>query len=156
MPTCNTCRSFYTSKGKCDKSTGLKMNACSTYAEGRPFQPKFNGKKLNEVKFDRTIDQAWAFWVNDTTVLILMWAVDHNDYGHFRVFMLGMDDNGVITKQYSAGTRAPAFLGEVVAKGPGLNDVWSSFGFEDADIVDHEGNITNKPREIKIYPSRTD
>lgn len=156
MPLCRECRKFFTVKGKCEKSKGLKRKACDQFAAGRPFQPKFSGKKLSEVKFDPKKNQAWSFWINDTDVLVLAWQVDHNDYGHFRTYMMALDDQGVITKQFTAKQSAPAFAGEVVVKGPGQNDVWASFGFEDRDIQDSEGNVTNKPREVKIYPRRRD
>ena len=154
---CRNCRLFLDQHGVvCEASTGLDMLACKKFKAGPVFSPHFNDKPIKEIKFDSTTPGAWAFWIDETHALLLVWDVDHNQYGHFRTFLLGVDDNGVIKKKYTPHTALPAFFGELAVKGPNSNDIWSSYGYEDADEVDGEGNIINKPREVKLYPQRDD
>jgi len=153
---CKECKFFATQGPRCPLSTGLNMVACDKFKEGRPYRPAFHGKQINDIDFDPTQPSAWSFWVADNQALLLAWELDHNDYGHFRVFLLGFNDDGVINKHFTASQTLPAFHGEVVVKGPAENDVWASYGFEDADNKDAEGNVVNKPREVKIYPARKD
>jgi len=154
--TCRECRKFFGKKGKCPESKGLNMKTCRKFAKGRPFRPDFKGKVLNEIKFNPLEENAWIFWISDVTAMTMTWELDHNQYGHFRCFMIGVDDDGLITKQFTPRSKASAFLGEIVVKGPGQNDLWASYGHEDADQLDREGNVTNKPREVKLYPKRKD
>ena len=154
--TCRECRKFFGKKGKCLESKGLSMKACRKFAAGRPFRPDFKGKILNEIKFNHTEENAWIFWISDVTAMVVTWELDHNQYGHFRIFMIGVDDAGVITKQFTPKSKASAFLGEIAVKGSGQNDLWASFGYEDEDQLDRERNVINKPREVKIYPKRED
>jgi len=154
---CRNCCLFLSSEGKvCSTSKGLEATACEEFKPGPVFRPKFNGKQVKTLGFDAAEPTAWAFWIDETRALLLAWEVDQNQYGHFRAFLIGVDDEGVIKKKYTPRTALPAFFGEVVVKGPNSNDIWSSYGYEDADQVDTEGNITNKPREVKLYPQRDD
>lgn len=153
---CGGCKLFLGRKGKCPDTAGLKMKACRRFKAGRPLAPRFRGALAKEVKFDPDKPAVWSFWINDRQVMVLGWDVDHNQYGHFRALLLGLDDQGLITKQFTADQQAPAFHGEVAVKGAGENDLWLSFGYEDADEVDHEGNNTNKPREVLLRPRRRD
>jgi len=132
------------------------MSACGDFKAGRPFAPKFRGTKPQDLKFDPEKPAAWSFWISDHQVMMMAWELDHNQYGHFRCFMMSMTDDGVETKQFAPGSASPAFAGEVVVKGPRENDLWRSFGHEDEDQFDMEKNLINKPREVKIYPSRKD
>lgn len=154
---CKECEFFAKPPGpRCPLSTGLEMKACKKFKAGRPYQPKFRGGKLQEVKgFDPEKTSAWAFWVSTTQALLVVWDIDKNNYGHFRVFLVGVGDNGVINKQFAENQNIPAFVGEVAVKGPGENDIWSSYGYEDDDIKDAEDNVVNKPREVKIFPARS-
>lgn len=140
----------------CATATGLNMVACDEFTAGPVFRPRFDKKAITEVKFDATHSAAWSFWIDATQALFLVWDVDHNQYGHFRTFLIGVDDQGVVKKKYTARTELPAFFGEIAVRGPNSNDIWSSYGYEDADEVDSEGNIVNKPREVKLYPQRDD
>lgn len=154
---CRECSHFLNQKGaRCSLSTGLNMVACDKFQEGRPFRPKFNGKSVQEIDFDPEQSAAWSFWIKSDLVMMLVWDVDHNRYGHFRCFLLGLDDAGVVQKQFSEMKSAPAFMGEIVCKGLAENDIWSSFGYEDEDLRDAEGNLINKPREVKLFPRRDD
>lgn len=154
--TCRECRKFFGKRGKCPDAKQLSQKACRKFAAGRPFRPDFKGKVLNEVKFNPLEENAWIYWISDVMAMVMTWELDHNQYGHFRIFMIGVDDNGIVTKQFTPRKPAPAFLGEVVVKGSGQNDLWASYGYEDADQLDREQNVTNKPREVKIYPKRAD
>lgn len=153
---CRECRLFLGAGKRCEISKGLDAKACDDFKPGRPFAPKFHGRKVKEIKLDPQEPGAWAFWISDYQVLMVAWELDHNQYGHFRCFMMTLNDDGVETKQFSANVPAPAFAGEVVVKGARENDLWSSFGYEDDDEFDLEGNLINKPREVKLYPARED
>lgn len=154
---CRHCRLFLSSNGsKCAASAGSSSDTCSDFSEGRPFVPTFHGRPVQDVKFDPEKPAAWSFWISDRQVLMVAWEVDHNQYGHFRCFLMRLGANGVETKPFAPRASAPAFAGEVVVKGPKENDLWRSFGYEDEDEFDVEQNLINKPREIKLFPSRED
>ncbi|KKM18745.1 hypothetical protein LCGC14_1662600 [marine sediment metagenome] len=154
---CSGCRLFLRPDGSlCRDTKGLNHRACTEFKAGRPFAPRFHGHQAKEIKFDPEQPQAWSFWVSDQQVLLMAWELDHNQYGHFRCFIMTLTDDGVETKPFAPGSIGPAFTGEVVVKGSRENDLWRSFGHEDEDQFDLERNLINKPREVKIYPSRKD
>lgn len=132
------------------------MAACKNFKPGRPFQPKFHGQRVQEIEFDPEVPQAFSLWHSDNQCLMLAWELDHNGYGHWRVFLLGFDKNGIVKKRYTSSRALPAFYGEVQVKGPGRNDLWASAGYEDPDATDSEGSVYNKPREVKLLPTRHD
>jgi len=153
---CRECRLFLGAGKLCEVSKGLDAKACRDFKPGHPFAPKFHGTKVKEIKFDPTVAAAWSFWISDRQVMMMAWELDHNQYGHFRCFLMTVTDGGIEVKPFTSGSAVPAFTGEVVVKGAHANDLWRSFGYEDEDEFDLEGNLINKPREIKIYPARED
>jgi len=86
--------------------------------------------------------------------LAIAWDMDNHGYGFWRIQQIGMVNGELVTKELRKGEVGAAFHGEVSVIGAGANDLYTSDGFEDADIVDSEGNVLNKIREIRIYPKR--
>jgi hypothetical protein len=87
--------------------------------------------------------------------LAVAWDLDNHGCGFWRIQQIGLVDSALVTKELRRGEVGAAFYGEVSVVGAGNNDLYTSDGFEDADVVDHEGNVINKIREIRIYPKRT-
>jgi hypothetical protein len=87
--------------------------------------------------------------------LAVAWDMDHHGYGFWRIQQIGMSNGELVTKELRKGEVGAAFHGEVSVVGAGNNDLYTSDGFEDDDVLDHEGNVLNKVREIRIYPKRT-
>lgn len=154
---CSSCRRFCSPVGTvCPDSKGLEYRACARYKKGHPFTPKIKGSSTRDVKFDPAVPCSWTFWISPHQVLLMMWDLDHNQYGHFRQFMIELDDHGVVKNQFTLRQSKPAFAGEIVAGGPRGNDLWRSFAHQDENQVDQEGNLINKPLELKLYPTRKD
>lgn len=154
--TCQQCRDLFADGTRCPNSKGPTAAACKKFRPGRPYRPKFHGQRVQDVEFDPDVPQAFSFWHSDDQCLMLAWEVDHNGYGYYRLFLLGFDSDGVVTKKFTKRKKMPAFYGEVRVKGPGQNDLWASSGFEDPDATDLEGNTYNKPREVELLPKRND
>lgn len=154
MKRCSNCRLFLGSTGeRCERSEGLQ-STCKDHEAGHPFHPHFQDSPIDEIEFNPEEPGAWSFWIGEDQVLMLVWEIDHNLYGHFRIFMVELDDKGVVRKQFSVDTVAPEFSGSVSVKGPKGNDLWASFDCRDDDQIDGDGNVVNKPREVKVYPRR--
>jgi len=153
---CRDCRKFLGQGELCSRTEGLNGDVCEMFEPGKPFAPSFQGVPITEFEFDPTQPAAWSFWISSDQVMMIAWELDRDQYGHFRCFLMQITDDGIKQKQFTPTTSAPAFAGEVVVKGTNQNDLWNSFGFEDEDEFDLEGNLINKPREVKIYPARED
>ena len=115
---------------------------------------KVHGKEATVVEVDEPI--AWVFFTSEDQFLILSWEVDHNEYGHWRFQLGALKDGKPVMKEFSPGVSLPAFYGEVKINGVGTNELWSSYGVEDPDVKDAEGNVINKPRDVRLYPKRDD
>ncbi len=153
---CRSCQLFCPTGRVCPESNGLDSKACSRFKKGHPFTPNVRGSKTRDVKFDPTKPGSWTFWLSSHQVLLMVWELDHNEYGHMRQFMIELDDDGVVMNQFTTRGTSPAFCGEIVAKGPRGSDLWRSFAHQDEDQYDPEGNLVNKPMELAIYPTRED
>jgi len=159
---CHECSRFIdpVTQQRCPNSGGPGQLAqkCD-FQEGRPYRPLFHGRPVQDVPFKPERPTAWSFWFGPQQCLMLTWNVDqsdHNQYGHFDCYLMGLDNDGLITKEYVAGRREAAFYGEVAIKGAANNDLWASFGYEDDDQRDHEGSVLNKPRAVQLRPKRKD
>jgi len=132
------------------------MEACNGFKAGYPFQPKYRGKSVVPIEFDPNESCGWAFWTSPRRMLLLLWEVDEDGHGCWKLLQLAFNKKGLVTKVMRDGEApSPAFVGEVIVKGSGENDLWASAGFEDADELDYEQNVTNKPREVLIVPARS-
>jgi hypothetical protein len=87
--------------------------------------------------------------------LAIAWDMDNHDCGFWRIQQIGLVNGELVTKELRKGEVGAAFYGDVSVIGAGSNDLYTSDGFEDDDIVDQEGNVLNKIREIRIYPKRS-
>lgn len=87
--------------------------------------------------------------------LAIAWDMDNHGYGFWRIQQIGLINGELITKELRKGDVGAAFYGEVSVVGAGSNDLYTSDGYEDDDVLDHEGNVLNKVREIRIYPKRS-
>lgn len=159
--TCGRCKYLFTEYrgvGECfqiGKSTGMQAKACREFKEGLPLNPTFKGKKSREVKFDPTKPVSFVLRSSDTQILALMWDVDREGYGHWRIKQIGLSaTEGPVTKEFSEGNDGIAFYGDITVVGARQNELWRADGFDDDDERDEEKNVVNKPTEVRIYPRR--
>lgn len=153
--TCKECGLRFHGGLRCGDSKRDAQRACARFVEGRPLRPYHNGRPIKEVEFDPEESDAWIFWTGDNQAMLLFWEVDENGYGVFKLKQIGLDHNGIITKQFRGDEeRQPAFYGEVIVHGAGANSLYSSAGYEDEDQLDFEGNVSNKPGSVQIRPTR--
>ena len=98
---------------------------------------------------------AWFF--HDGVIgLLLEWNVDAGHYGSYTVKLVGMSGDKPLTMKINARDEILEFHGDISVKGSGTNDLFASFGPDDANVLDHEGTVVNKPRCIVIAPKRND
>ena len=87
--------------------------------------------------------------------MAVAWDLDDAGNGFWRVMAVGFDEQGgMLLKEIQKDKTSVAFYGDISVVGAGRNDLFTSDGYEDDDIVDAEGNVVNKATEIHIYPSR--
>ena len=158
---CATCGQLFAGGKRCKGSLNRDGSdrpraRCNHYQEGKPCRLRHNGQPATEINFDPAKPQMFVLWENRERALVLSWKIDHNLKGSWVVQLLGLDRDGPIKKQFDSDTTSLAFCGEVQVKGPGQNDLWASFGYEDPDEYDQEGNLLNKPREIWIHTHQED
>ena len=155
--TCRECGLLFHGGIRCIESKRDDQKECNRFAAGRPLRPYSRGRPIQEIEFDPEEPHAWMFWTGDDRVLLMFWEVDDNRYGAFKLQQIGLDHNGVVTKQFrNDGAPQPAFYGEVIVHGSGANSLYSSAGFEDEDQRDFEGTVLNKPGSVQIRPTRKD
>jgi len=121
-------------------------------------------KVLNKLKFKRRkpkiieTDGAQLITIVSTELpdqcLAVAWDTDDSGYGFWRIQHVGIMRSKIVSKELRPGEPTPAFYGDVCIKGAGGNDLHTGFGYEDDDIIDEEGQVTNKPLEINIFPVR--
>jgi hypothetical protein len=129
--------------------------ACKDFKEGLPLNPTFKGKKAREVKFDPTQPTSFVLRSSDNQILALMWDVDREGYGHWRIKQIGLSPTeGPVMKMFSEGKDGIAFYGDITVVGARQNELWRADGYEDDDLRDEEENVVNKPTEVRIYPRR--
>ncbi len=156
---CENCTLLFHGGVRCTDSKEDTQTACERFGAGRPLRPYYKGRPITEVAFEPEESAAWSFWSSDQQILILFWEVSDHEYGYgrWRLQVVGLDHDGIVTQKLRADEAAqPAFYGEIMVKGSGDSDLWSSAGYEDRDQTDFDGNVTNKPREIVIAPTRKD
>lgn len=158
---CGKCKYLFTkygNKGDCyynEESSGMDMVACKNFKEGPPLVPTFKGKRAKIVTFDTKKPTAFIFQSSDRQFLALMWQSDKDGYGYWRIKQIGLSEkDGPITKQLTPDKEDTAFYGEVAVVGARETDLYRTDGYEDDDVKDEDGNITNKPVEIRIFPRR--
>jgi len=115
----------------------------------------FGKKASNKIDYDPEVKTSFLFQGDGTHVLAVAWDIDDTEHGFWRITVIGFDEKGkMLTKQIQKDKTSIAFFGDISIVGAGRNDLYTSDGYEDADVIDEEGNIVNKATEINIYPSR--
>ena len=115
----------------------------------------FAGNDAKVVEVSPTDRELVLLRHGECQALAVAWDLDNHDHGFWRIQQIGLVNGELVTKELRRGEMGAAFYGEISVIGAGSNDLYTSDGFEDDDIVDHEGNVLNKVREIRIYPKRS-
>ena len=159
--TCENCIYLYARHGKKGPCWGIKTTktnkrACRSYKEGKPFIPTFDKRQAKPIVLPDGEPQAFVLYTSNRQALVVAWTKDLTGRWHWSIRLVGMKPTGGLYRKLFEKDQAPlaAFHGEIEVVGPGLSSLFSSFGFEDVDELDEDGNIVNKPREIKIYPAQ--
>jgi hypothetical protein len=98
---------------------------------------------------------AFIIYNADDSALVVTWVVGPNGVGFWKINQVGIKPGGgIATKDFEKDNTQAAFCGSLSVVGPGTTDLFTSYGYWDDDQVDEEGNIVNKPREIRIYPEK--
>lgn len=119
--------------------------------------PTFRGEKAKLVPMGEEGTQSFVFSCCDDQLLHLAWDVDLEGYGFWRARLIGLENGSPVKKAFrSEKPERVAFYGSVAVSGPAGNDLFDSFGFDDDDFLDHEGNVVNKPTEVLLRPYRED
>lgn len=104
------------------------------------------------IEFDPTLRQVFVLSGEPDQMLVLAWDMDDAGYGFWRIKTLGVKNDAVITKEFEPGQSTAAFFGEATAVGAQQTELWHSFGYQDDDRRNEDGVVTNKIKEIRIYP----
>jgi len=158
---CENCMYLYSRHGKKGPCWGTKTDkptkrACRSYKEGKPFVPTFDKRQAKTIILPEGEPQAFIFYTSNLQALVAAWTKDLTGRWHWSIKLVGIKHTGGLYCKLFEKDQKPlaAFHGEMEVLGPGLSSLFSSFGFEDVDELDEDGNIVNKPREIKIYPAQ--
>jgi hypothetical protein len=116
------------------------------------------GQKPQVVSFGAETPTTWLLLPEGQAIgLLIQWQVDVNRYGQYHLTLIGYEDGAVPQKPLLRnGVLLPAFFGDVSVRGSGRNDLFSSYGYEDPDLVNEEGVVINKPQVVVLSPLRKD
>lgn len=117
-----------------------------------PIIINFGGEEAQPIEFDPTKKQAFVLIGYPNQMLVVAWDIDQSGFGGWRIKAVGIDGETLVLKEFEEGKPTPAFFGDISVVGASNTDLYTSFGYEDQDISDEDGNIVNKPIEIKIRP----
>lgn len=115
---------------------------------------KFGDKAATVIEIDPVNKELIILKHGTEQALAVAWDVDPSGYGFWRIQQVGFEFGDLVVKELRKGDIAAAFHGEVSVVGAGNNDLFTSNGYEDDDVVDVEGNVVNKVREVRVYPKR--
>ncbi len=121
-----------------------------------PVVVSFGEKPPHNIQFDPEEKQAFLLSGHADHMLVVAWDVDEGGRGKYRIKVVGIEDGELIKKELEPGNASAAFFGEVSVVGAKQTDLWASFGYEDEDLKDADGNIFNKVKEIQIKPKGED
>lgn len=117
----------------------------------------FAGSDAKTIELDPAQKHLLTIQCHDDQFLAVAWEIDDSGYGYWRIRQVGVGDAGkIIKKELKPGKPAAAFYGEAAVVGAGGNDLFTSYGYEDRDQHDAEGNVVNKIQEVRIFPKRDD
>jgi hypothetical protein len=114
----------------------------------------FAGRGAKVVDIDPETKELLILKHGQQQALAVAWDVDPSGYGFWRIQQVGVENGTLVTKELKKGDEGAAFYGEVSVVGAGGNDLFTSDGYEDLDVVDTEGNVLNKVKEIRVFPKR--
>jgi hypothetical protein len=118
----------------------------------QPIEISFGGTDANVISFDPLERQAFVLAGVPGHLLVVAWDIDKAGFGGWRIKAVGVEKDEIITKEFETGKRSAAFYGDVSVVGASHNDLFTSFGYEDQDVKDEDGNVVNKVKEIRIRP----
>ncbi|MFA5135258.1 MAG: hypothetical protein WC505_05770 [Patescibacteria group bacterium] len=98
---------------------------------------------------------AW-FIHNGSAGLLIEWHAESGSYGSYSIRLVGIENEKPVIRKINEKDHVLEFYGEIAVKGSGNNDLFASFGPDDADQRDQEGTVVNKPRSVVISPKRVD
>lgn len=117
----------------------------------------FGDKDAHVVKVDPNQKKLIVVQCQEDQFLAVAWDIDDAGYGFWRIRQIGCTPDGeFVKKELTPGKPAVAFYGEAALVGAGGNDLYTSYGYEDADEQDVEGNVVNKIQEVRVFPKRED
>jgi len=117
-----------------------------------PIVINFGGEEATPVEFDPDKRQAFVLVGYPGQLLVVAWDIDESGFGGWRIKAVGVEGDEVVTKEFEADKSAPAFYGDISIVGAAETDLYASFGYEDMDVKDEDGNVVNKAKEIRIRP----
>jgi len=124
-----------------------------TSKERTPIVINFGGENAQHVEFDPTKKQAFVLVGYPGQLLVVAWDIDQSGFGGWRIKAVGVKKSGeLVQKEFEKGKPTAAFYGDVSVVGAAQTDLYTSFGYEDMDVTDDDGNIVNKPLEVRIRP----
>lgn len=127
-----------------------KKKACKKYKQGPPFVPSFDGRMSKVVTFNPEKTSSFTFYTNEDRCLVLTWDAKGK---YWRVHAVTIDEaGGLVSKQFGPEEYGVAFTALVELIGAAENSIYSSIGVNQKDEVDEDGFISNKPKELRIYP----
>lgn len=112
----------------------------------------FGDSAPHTIEFDPSTRQVFVLAGEPGQMLVVAWDMDDAGQGFWRVKTLGIRNDEVITKEFEPGSTTAAFYGEATAVGAQQTELWHSFGYQDDDHKNEDGVITNKVKELRIYP----
>ena len=121
--------------------------------EKTPLVINFGGEEARSVAFDPTKKQAFVLEGYPGQLLVVAWDIDQSGFGGWRIKGVGVKKNGeMVQKEFEKGKPSTAFYGDISVVGAAQTDLYTSFGYEDMDMTDDDGNIVNKALEVRIRP----
>jgi len=116
----------------------------------------FGDAEPHTIEFDPSMRQVFVLAGEPEQMLIVAWDMDDAENGYWRIKTLGVKNDRIISKEFEPGCSTAAFYGEAAAMGAQQTELWHSFGYQDDDRKNEDGVITNKVKEIRIYPVSPD
>ena len=117
-----------------------------------PIEISFGGTEAKLIQFNPEEKQAFVLAGLPGHLLIVAWDIDQTGFGGWRIKAIGVNENAVVMKEFEKGKFSTAFYGDASVLGASQNDLYTSFGYEDEDVRDGDGNVVNKVKEIRIRP----
>lgn len=155
---CKNCMYLYSDRGSIEgcwfteKTTNPEKKACKDFKLGPPLIPKVAGKASKLIKFDEDSSSSWVFYTGKHTFLLLTW--DPREWV-WTMHQIGLSKaGGIVTRKFSPTQEELAFFGRVAVIGADRNNIYTSPGFDDEDVVDEDGTVIDKPTVVKLYPIR--